>query len=84
MDIAENKLNNAERVTFLEENKRHIQISLELALTLGDFQNEINNNCSPERIFKETENRIGSLMGFEARAFYFVDLNDSDLLLSVC
>ena len=84
MDIAENKHNNAERVTFLEENKRHIQISLELALTLGDFQNEINNNCSPERIFKETENRIGSLMGFEARAFYFVDLNDSDLLLSVC
>jgi len=84
MDNSENKLNSAERVIFLEENRRHIQISLELALTLGDFQNEINNNCSPERIFKETENRISSLMGFEARGFYFVDLNDSDLLLSVC
>ena len=79
-----NKLNAVERVEFLEENRRHIQISLELALTLGDFQKEINNNCSPERIFKETENRIRSLMGFEARAFYFVDQNDSDLLLSVC
>ena len=81
---SENKLNDAERVVFLEENRRHIQISMELALTLGDFQNEINNNCSPEKIFKETANRISSLMGFEARAFYFVDLNDSDLLLSVC
>ena len=79
-----NKLNAVDRVEFLEENRRHIQISLELALTLGDFQKEINNNCSPERIFKETENRIRSLMGFEARAFYFVDQNDSDLLLSVC
>jgi signal transduction histidine kinase/ActR/RegA family two-component response regulator len=84
MENSETKSNNEKRVIYLEEHRRYIQNSLELALTLGDFQNEINNYYLPEKIFKETEIRINSLIEFEARAFYFVDQKDSDLILELC
>jgi signal transduction histidine kinase len=73
-----------DRLKFLEENRRFIQNSLESALRLGDFQQKITTNCTPEQIFEETEKRINSLIQFEARAFCLVDPDDSDLIMAFC
>jgi len=72
------------RLEYLEKNRRFIQNALEMALSLGDFQEEINKQYSPYQIFQETEKRINRLIQFEARSLYFVDQNNSDLILSVC
>jgi signal transduction histidine kinase/ActR/RegA family two-component response regulator len=72
------------RVTFLEENRRFIQNSLESALKLGDFQEKIKKNSRPQQVFEETEKRISSLIQFEARAFCLVDKDDFDLVLNLC
>ena len=72
------------RVNYLEENRRFIQNAMELVLSLGDFQEEINKHYPPELIFRETEKRIRQLIPFDARAFYLVDQLSSDINLSVC
>lgn len=72
------------RIDYLEENRRFIQNALEMALSLGDFQEKINEQNGHHEIFKETEKRIGRIIPFEAQAFYAVNENDSNLALSVC
>jgi len=72
------------RIGYLDENRRFIQNALEMALSLGDFQEVINNHHSPERIFREAEKRIDGLIQLDARALYFVDPGSSDIDLSVC
>ena len=72
------------RVEYLEENRRYIQNMLEMALTLGDFQENINKSYDPEVILQETEKRIGYLIPFKANALYLVDEDKSDFYLSVC
>lgn len=72
------------RIEYLEENRRFIQNSLEMALSLGDFHEEIGNEYTPYQIFEETEKRIKRLIKFEACAFYLVDPKSSDLTLSIC
>jgi signal transduction histidine kinase/CheY-like chemotaxis protein len=81
------------RVEYLEENRRYIQNALEMALSLGNFQEKINEQSGhsakepadfQHEIFKETEKRISRIIPFEARAFYAVDEDDSNLVLSVC
>ena len=72
------------RIEYLEENRRFIQNSLEMALSLGDFHVEVGNDYTPHQIYEETEKRIRNLIQFEACAFYFTDQNRSDLQLSLC
>jgi signal transduction histidine kinase/CheY-like chemotaxis protein len=72
------------RIEYLEENRRFIQNALEMALSLGDFQEKINEKNGHHEIFKETEKRIRRIIPFEARAFYAVNEDDSNLALSVC
>ena len=72
------------RIEYLEENRRLIQNALEMALSLGDFQENINKGYGPENILRETEKRIRYLIPFEANAFYLVDQDKSDFALSVC
>jgi len=72
------------RIEYLEENRRYIQNALEMALSLGDFQEKVNEQNGHYEIFKETEKRISRIIPFEARAFYAVNENDSNLTLSVC
>ena len=50
------------RIEYLEENRRIIQDALETALSLGDFQGNINNRHSPSRILQEAEKRIRDLL----------------------
>ena len=72
------------RIEYLEENRRLIQNALEMALSLGDFQENINKGYGPENIIKEAEKRISYLIPFEANAFYLVDQDKSDFNLSLC
>jgi signal transduction histidine kinase/ActR/RegA family two-component response regulator len=72
------------RIEYLEENRRLIQNALEMALSLGDFQENINKGYGPENILKEAEKRIRYLIPFEANGFYLVDQEKSDFSLTVC
>ncbi len=72
------------RIEYLEENRRLIQNALEMALSLGDFQENINKAYGPENILREAEKKLQYLIPFEANAFYLVDQDQSDFVLSVC
>jgi len=72
------------RIEYLEENRRFIQNALKMVLSLGDFQEKISKKYDHHPIFKEAEKRIRRLIPFEARAFYAVEEDDSNLVLSVC
>ncbi len=72
------------RIEYLEENRRLIQNALEMALSLGDFQKDINKGHGSEHILQEAEKRLRYLIPFEANAFYLVDQEKSDFILSVC
>ena len=72
------------RIDYLEENRRFIQNVLEMALSLGDFQENINKGYGPEHVLQEADKRISHLIPFEANALYLVDQEKSDFELSVC
>ena len=72
------------RIEYLEENRRLIQNALEMALSLGDFQENINKGYGPQNILSEAEKRIQYLIPFEANAFYLVDQEKSDFALAAC
>lgn len=72
------------RIDYLEENRRFIQNALEMALSLGDFQENINKGYGPEHILHETDKRISHLIPFEANALYLVDQENSNFDLAVC
>lgn len=76
--------NQAARISYLEENRRFTRNSLEIALSLGDFQKQIHKQASREQIFEETQARISKLIDFSAAAFYLVDETTSDLSIFLC
>ena len=61
------------RINYLEENRRLIQNALEMALSLGDFQENVNKGYSANHILKEAEKKIRYLIPFDASAFLLVD-----------
>ncbi len=72
------------RIDYLEENRRFIQNALEMALSLGDFQENINKGYGTKHILHEADKRISHLMPFEANALYLVDQESSNFDLAVC
>ncbi len=72
------------RVNYLEGNRRYIQNALEMALSIGDFQEQINQKATPVQVLREAEKRIRQIIKFRARAFYLVDPESSDFQLSLC
>jgi signal transduction histidine kinase/CheY-like chemotaxis protein len=72
------------RIEYLEENGRFIQNALEMALSLGDFQENINKGYDAEYILREAEKRIRYLISFDASAFYLTDQDHSDFIFSLC
>ena len=72
------------RIEYLEEHRRLIQNALEMVLSLGDFQENINKGYGPKNILQEAEKRIQYLIPFDANAFYLVDQDKSDFVLSLC
>jgi len=82
---SENKISRYEaRVEYLEENRRYIQNALEMALSIGDFQEQINKVATPLQVLQEAEKRVRHLMKFKTRAFYLVDPESSDFTLVHC
>ena len=72
------------RIEYLEENRRLIQNALEMALSLGDFQKNINGGYGSGHVLRDAEKRLRYLIPFEANAFYLVDQEESDFILSIC
>ena len=72
------------RIEYLEENRRLIQNALEMALSLGDFQDKINQGYEPKNILHEAEKRIRYLIPFTTNAFYLTDQEKSDFSLHIC
>jgi signal transduction histidine kinase/ActR/RegA family two-component response regulator len=72
------------RIEYLEDNGRLIQNALEMALSLGDFQENINKGYDAEYILREAEKRIQYLIPFDASAFYLTDQDQSDFIFSLC
>jgi signal transduction histidine kinase/ActR/RegA family two-component response regulator len=72
------------RIEYLEENGRLIQNALEMALSLGDFQENINKGYDAEYSLREAEKRIQYLIPFDASAFYLTDQDKSDFIFSLC
>jgi signal transduction histidine kinase len=55
-----------------------------MALSLGDFQKNINTGYGPENILHEADKRISHLIPFEANGLYLVDQETSNFKLAVC
>jgi signal transduction histidine kinase/ActR/RegA family two-component response regulator len=72
------------RIEYLEEHRRLTQNALEMVLSLGDFQENINKGYGPKNILQEAEKRIQYLIPFDANAFYLADQDKSDFVLSLC
>ena len=72
------------RLEYLEDHRRFVQNALEMALSLGDFQEEIRNQLSFRDLLCEAEKRIRRIMGFETGAFYLVKEGSSDLEPALC
>ncbi len=72
----------------IEEQKRHdrrtngarqIHSAIEIVLTLGDFQKEVNRACSITTINRITVDRIQQLIPFDVSAVYLLDDDTYDL-----
>jgi len=72
------------RIDYLENNMRFIQGALEMALSLGDFQENIHIRFDPIDILKESEKRIRHLIPFDAMALYLVEEESSDFISELC
>ncbi|MBL0700355.1 MAG: response regulator [Desulfosarcina sp.] len=72
------------RFEYLENSLRFINNSLEMVLTLGDFQENINKKDDPVLILKDTEERVNKLIKFEACALYLIDAENADFILKQC
>jgi len=61
------------RVECLDEVNRFALDAIEMAASLGDFQQNINNLEDPAVILEETRTRILRLVRFKATAFYLIE-----------
>ena len=71
-----------ERVQYLEEVTRFTLDSLEMAASLGDFQPSVNKLQNPSLILDETASRIRTLIPVKAMAFYLVDEDTREFVIS--
>jgi signal transduction histidine kinase len=79
-DISPNEL----RQAACGDSRRFILNALEIALSVGDFQKEVHNRCTPQMILRKAAERILRLIHFEACAVFLVEEETCDLQLSVC
>lgn len=66
------------------DSHQFIQNAIEFALSLGDFQKEIQSECTPQTVASEAIERIDQLIQFESSAIYLADEETFDMQLSVC
>jgi len=70
-----------ERIKHLEGVERFVIDSLEVATSLGDFQNSINKLRDVTTILEETRIKVQGLIPFETVAFFLVDEESNDFTL---
>ncbi len=71
-----------ERINYLEELNRFTLDALEMAASLGDFQPNITRMEDISIILEETGARILRLIQFQAIAFFMVEPNSNDFILT--
>ena len=67
-----------------EKNRLFIHNAIEMALSFGDFQKEIDSLCTPESMLQESAKRIEHLVPFDISAFFLVDEDSSDFCPTLC
>ena len=73
-----------QRVAYLEEVNRWILDSLDMVVSLGDFQGSINYDQEVDKILSITWPHLRRLMSYQAMAFLMVDSTDQDFLVTAC
>ena len=74
----------AERIAYLEENRRFVQNALEMALSMGDFLERINGKKDAKQILTAAKKRIKKIIPFETCSLYLVNEDDySDFIPAV-
>ena len=68
----------------MEKGRHFIHNAIELALSFGDFQRQIDSNCTVSGILSKASERIERLIKFDVTALYLVDEQTSDLQLHQC
>ncbi len=68
------------RIRHLEDMHRCTADALEMAASLGDFQQSINKLQDVSLILDETESKISSLIPFKAMTFYLVNEENNDFI----
>ncbi len=71
-----------ERVRYLEDVNRFTLDALEIAASLGDFQTSISKLQDISVILDETKSRIRTLIPLKAMAFYLVDEDSKEFVVS--
>jgi len=71
-----------ERVKHLEAVERFVIDALELAASLGDFQESINKLRDVSNILEETSGRILRVIPFQSIAFFLVDEDNNDFIMN--
>ncbi|MBR9980981.1 MAG: hypothetical protein KFF50_08145 [Desulfatitalea sp.] len=67
-----------------ETSRRFIRNAIEMALSFGDFQKEIDTRCTPGKVLGKTIKRLRALVRFDAAAIYLVDEASADLCRAAC
>lgn len=72
------------RIEYLEENRRYVHEALEKALSMGDFQVDLNKHGSSDHILLQAQQRINQIISFKASALFLVNNDTSDFEMTVC
>jgi signal transduction histidine kinase/DNA-binding response OmpR family regulator len=72
------------RVDHLEENRRYVQNSLEMALWLSDFHAHLVKDNDSDMLLQEAIQRFEKIIPMQACAIYLVDEQTSEFKLTLC
>ena len=72
------------RVDFLEENRRYVQNSLEMALWLSDFHKHLVKDNDSNLLLQEAIERFEKIIPMQACAIYLVDEQTAEFEMALC
>jgi signal transduction histidine kinase/DNA-binding response OmpR family regulator len=72
------------RIDFLEENRRYVQNSLEMALWLSDFHKHLVKDNDNDLLLQEAIERFEKVIPMQACAIYLVDEQTAEFKLAEC
>jgi two-component system sensor histidine kinase/response regulator len=72
------------RIDYLEENRRYVQNSLEMALWLSDFHKHLVKDNDNDLLLQEAIERFEKIIPMQACAIYLVDEQTAEFKLALC